>query len=679
MTKARADVLLGCLRRLAGGGAQEPPDWQLLERFVTHCDKAALEALVRRHGPLVLGVCRRVLRDPHAAEDAFQATFLVLVRKAGSIGKRNLLANWLYGVAYRTAARARVEAAKRREREAQAPPRPPADGEADVDRRELCAVLDEELNRLPAPYRAPFLLCHVEGRTRDEAARQLGWSLRTLQRRLERGRALLRARLTRRGVTLSATLLSASLAGKAADAAVSPALASATARAALSAAGGTPTAAAAAAKIVIQTAAVARLKSAAGVLVVVVVIGVGAGAFTVAGRPAGGPTPAAAPTNPVPPEPPPAVEPLDPKMIAELAKQLRSKDWQERSAALEKLTKLIDQHAGGDMAIFEPVIGPLFDHVGWGGEAEKESRMAADLLVRIGRPAAPLLRQALQSAEARERRCAAELLVRIRPPGISLVALLRPLTTDKDHYVRRTAIEGLEALGPAARDAIDDLKKATKDASLTNQVRARAALARVTGDDEQVAALAEYLTLVEPCDGAAAFAASELERLGKQAKPAVRKLTDALKHKDAQVRVNAASALEVIDGDADETIAALIDRLKNDPEREVRRTAAAALGAVGPKAKAAVPALRDALKDGGGGWWVAAAALGKIGGADAVAGLTDALANDDADVRLEAIRRLGDLGAAAKPAVEALKKARQDDPREGNRKSAAEAIKKIGD
>src|SRR5262249_28354539 len=158
-------------------------------------EEAAFEALVERHGPMVLRACQRVLHDRHAAEDAFQATFLVLARKAASIGKRELLANWLYGVAYRTATRARCEAARRKDREGNAEVWSPADPLTEVSGRELCALLDEELQKLPARYRTPFLLCFVEGQTRDQVAAQFGCSVRTLHRRLERGRLLLQTRL----------------------------------------------------------------------------------------------------------------------------------------------------------------------------------------------------------------------------------------------------------------------------------------------------------------------------------------------------------------------------------------------------------------------------------------------------------------------------------------------------
>jgi RNA polymerase sigma factor (sigma-70 family) len=185
---------------------QELPDQELLQRFVSRQEEAAFATLMERHGPMVLRLCRRLMLDPHTTDDVCQATFLVLLRRAGSIGRRELLAKWLYGVAYRIARRMRVDTAKRLKRETRATPRQAADPWVEVSGQELSVLLEDELHGLPDRYRLPFLLCHVDGQTRDQAARRLGWSLRTLHRRLEKGRELLRRRLTRRGVTLTAAL-----------------------------------------------------------------------------------------------------------------------------------------------------------------------------------------------------------------------------------------------------------------------------------------------------------------------------------------------------------------------------------------------------------------------------------------------------------------------------------------
>ena len=178
-------------------------DAALLQRFVAEGDAEAFAALLKRHGPLVWGVCQRVLVNIHDAEDAFQATFLILASRAGAIRRPNALASFLHGVARRLAVRL-----KQRPRVAPVLVEPVvAEGPATtVSWREVLALLDEELQRLPERYRLPLVLCYLEGATRDEAAQQLGWSLATVRRRVDRGSQLLHARLLRRGVTLPAAL-----------------------------------------------------------------------------------------------------------------------------------------------------------------------------------------------------------------------------------------------------------------------------------------------------------------------------------------------------------------------------------------------------------------------------------------------------------------------------------------
>jgi RNA polymerase sigma factor (sigma-70 family) len=244
MKNVQAGPVLRHLREfVASEHSGRLPDALLLERFAADREQAAFEALVRRHGPLVMGVCRRLLPNPHDADDAFQATFWVLARKAGSVGKQGSLGGWLYRVAYHAALKARARAALRERLEREAPPRPSADPLAEVTGRELVATLDEELHRLPECYRTPLVLCYLEGKTRDEAARQLGWSLGTLKRRLEQGRDRLRRRLDRRGLALAAVLLAAGAGGGAVRAAVPPLLTSCTARTAVRFAGGQASAA----------------------------------------------------------------------------------------------------------------------------------------------------------------------------------------------------------------------------------------------------------------------------------------------------------------------------------------------------------------------------------------------------------------------------------------------------
>jgi RNA polymerase sigma factor (sigma-70 family) len=250
-------------------------DGQLLGCFIEHRDEAAFAGLVRRHGPMVWGVCRRLLSDADA-EDAFQATFLVLVRKAASVMPREMIGNWLYGVAHQTALQARRTAARRRARERQVTEMPePAVAEQDLW-RDLQPLLDEELSRLPDKYRAVIVLCDLEGKTRKEAARQLGVPGGTVASRLATARRMLANRLTKRGVTFSGGVLAAVLANHA-SAGVPTSVVSSTIKAAtLFAAGEAAATAAISVKVVALTEGVlitmcfAKLKSVVMLLVVAV-------------------------------------------------------------------------------------------------------------------------------------------------------------------------------------------------------------------------------------------------------------------------------------------------------------------------------------------------------------------------------------------------------------------------
>jgi RNA polymerase sigma factor (sigma-70 family) len=201
--------LLPHLRQLVARPGDETSDRELLRRFGTHRDEAAFAEIVRRHGPMVLRVCRRVLHGGPDADDVCQAAFLLLAQQAMSARWHESVAGWLFQTAYRLSLKARTAARRRSRREALARTPPPADPLADLSARELQAVLDEELNRLPEKYRAPILLCCLEGRSRDEAARCLNWPLATVKDRLERGRERLRLRLARRRLLLGTALASA--------------------------------------------------------------------------------------------------------------------------------------------------------------------------------------------------------------------------------------------------------------------------------------------------------------------------------------------------------------------------------------------------------------------------------------------------------------------------------------
>jgi RNA polymerase sigma factor (sigma-70 family) len=197
------------LRRQRPSLSDAVTDAQLLERFLRQHDEAAFELLMRRHVPLVFRVCRHVLHHTEDAEDALQATFLMLARKAGAISRRESVSGWLYTVAYRIALRAKLKSAKRTHQQRPLEDVPDNEsGNDPADRmacRELGQLLDSELSQIPEKYRVAFLLCHVEGKTRTEAAEYLGCPCGTLQSRVGRARRRLRDRLVLRGWTAPRT------------------------------------------------------------------------------------------------------------------------------------------------------------------------------------------------------------------------------------------------------------------------------------------------------------------------------------------------------------------------------------------------------------------------------------------------------------------------------------------
>lgn len=334
MVKHRFAKMLQHLGRLVGRADRaDLPDGQLLERFACNQDQAAFEALVRRHGRLVLGVCQRVLQDSHAAEDAFQAVFLVLARKAPTLDCSRPLTSWLYTVAYRLALRARTSAARQREEHLPAMAADslctePAD---QVTAQELRRLLDEELHRLPDKYRLPLVLCYLEDKSHEEAARELGLPRGSMAKRLAGAQDRLRRRLVGRGLALSSGGLAALLGESAGAAVVSGSLVQTTVTAAVAFAAG-PVASglvsvpvAALAEGVLKTMFVTKVKV---IVAVGLAVGIAVGGGLFAYRGLAGPTGSAGLSSPVVAKAEPTKE-----KIADAIRALDSSSFEEREAA----------------------------------------------------------------------------------------------------------------------------------------------------------------------------------------------------------------------------------------------------------------------------------------------------------------------------------------------------------
>jgi RNA polymerase sigma factor (sigma-70 family) len=275
-----SDVIRHLRRALLPRHGAGLTDGQLLESFLSRRDEAALAALVQRHGPMVWGVCRRVLPNYHDAEDAFQATFLVLVRKAASIVPSEKVVPWLHGVAHQTARKARATAARRKARERQVLDMPELETEPQDQLQDLQHLLDQELSHLPDRYRGVLLLCDLEGKTRKEAAHQLGVPEGTVAGRLARARVLLAKRLARHGLAVSGGAVAVALSHSAASASVPAPLLRSTIQAATLVAANHPAAEVVSASVaaltegVLKTIFLSRVKLATAVVLVVGLLGI---------------------------------------------------------------------------------------------------------------------------------------------------------------------------------------------------------------------------------------------------------------------------------------------------------------------------------------------------------------------------------------------------------------------
>jgi RNA polymerase sigma factor (sigma-70 family) len=565
MQRTQLDNILRHLRRTVRSPDAADTDARLLERFLRHRDEAAFESLVLRHGPLVLGVCRRVLRNEHDAEDAFQATFLVLVRKAASIHKRRTLGPWLYGVAHRTALEARRAMARRRAKEAEAVPRAESSAEAGNDLRE---VLDRELAALPDRYREVVVLCDLQGKGRREVARELGCPEGTVASRLARGRSLLGKRLARYGLATGAV-------AAVSQETVSAPLVSATVRTACLS---TVPAGAVSARVsflverVVRSMLLMRLRTVATVVLLVGVVGSGAGWLCF--HPAG------------------AAQPGKGDKLRQEVELLRA----ELQKALDRVANL---------------------------EAKLQQRDEGEALFR-GKPAAYWVK-ALKDRDPVYRQEAVDALVGIGKVDRSVIPVLAGALKDEDAGVIGVAARGLAGLG---KPALPYLIDALKEPGQRNRAGVFSAIGMVGRDAEPaVPVLVEVLkgsnrderqqaaqalasvgpgaraavpALIEVLKGrdaeAQQTAAYTLEQIGPDAKAAVPALIELLKAPDEGAQQKAAQALGGIGPGAKEAVPSLIALLKR-PDVTDRWIAAVALGRIGPDAKAAVPALLEVLRN----------------------------------------------------------------------------------
>jgi len=286
MPTVRDEPVLQFIRKIAVRAQfARLPDRELLERFVDAQEEEAFAALVCRHGSMVLRVCLQVLANAHDAEDAFQAAFLVLSRKAASVKKQKSVGSWLFGVAYHTSTNLKRNLMRRRSYESRVSQRSEADPLSALTLREAQVIVSQELARLPEEHRAPLVLCSREGLTRDEAAQQLGLPLGTLKSRLEEARKRLRVRLTARGLTLSGAFVASMFGEKMASAAIPVGLLTSTVRAATSVATGRAAAWVVSAKVaalterVVKTMLPTKLKTTLALLLVASMLTCGLGAL----------------------------------------------------------------------------------------------------------------------------------------------------------------------------------------------------------------------------------------------------------------------------------------------------------------------------------------------------------------------------------------------------------------
>jgi RNA polymerase sigma factor (sigma-70 family) len=576
MTRGPLNRVLDELQRQVEPADAGETDARLMERFIRQGDGHAFASLVRRHGPMVYGVCRRVLGNADDAEDVFQATFLVLVRKARSVRTLASIGSWLHGVAYRTALEARRAMARRRAKEAQVPGHTAPTDQAFLD--ELREVLDLELARLPERYRQVVVLCDLAGQGRKEFASRLHCPEGTIASRLAKARTLLAARLTRHGLTFSTATLGAALAAEAASACVPPSWLSATAQAAGHFAANTAgTAGVASARVaslvqgVCRTMLVRQLTTIGAIVLVVALAGFGAGAVYFQAATAG--------------------PPGDDKAVPGAA-HAKPEDARLELQRLKEELQLLRQKA----ATLEARVA--------------EMERAQPEVVFRGKPATYWVK-ALRDRDPKFRQEALAALGAIAEVDRSLIPTIMASLRDTDDEVRDTA--SVQLAGRVGDAALPLLIAALKDDRQEYRTWVMFTISRFGADARPaVPALTALLKSSKKTDRI--VAAEVLGLIGPPADTAVPALTELLKDRTKLECYVAATALGRIGPAAKDAVPLLIDLLPDTVERRFpydrslgqqylsnyqcvpAGLAATALGEIGPAAKAALPALK-AVRD----------------------------------------------------------------------------------
>ncbi len=571
MANHRQRDLLHHIRKIAlgrdGGGLT---DARLVGCYVQHGDDAAFSALVRRHGLLVWEVCMRVLRDHHDAEDAFQATFMVLARKARSLRSPEMLANWLYGVANRSALKAKAARARRQRRERQVTEMPQSLSTDRETSSDLASILDRELCRLPDKYRVAIVLCDLEGKSRQAAARELGIPEGTVASRLARARDLLAKRLTRRGVTLSASGLAATLTVKASacvpDAVISTTIKAATLLAAGQAAGAVSAPVVALTEGVLRAMFIGKIVRITAVVLVLGATACGTGLVTY--QMAAGPAQDGAGLRKNEGGSKKIERPLEVAQAGALPQN--PKDDPKRKA---------DSDAKIDMLIAE--IGKLREELNAATKeikGLKEGQRTAEKRQEQTYKGKPLdyWMEKFRDADPEFRTEAVYALGMLAKKNQDLIPVLTGALKDEDEAVGnitgglvRGGIWGVPTVGKVAAQALVDLGPA-----------AVPALMEVMKDKTSKTGLLN--------------AVNAIRGIGPTAKAAAPLLAEALKDNDLVVRYAAFSALLEFGPAAKGAVTALSDLLKND-DWQIRGDAIEVLGRIGSASKPAIPAIIECL------------------------------------------------------------------------------------